>query len=220
MSSEALLILSARPYPIAPSDGHRRPALSKSLSERSRVSAGDLPAALVPGGRRREQPLLRWPTAWLARSACAGTEALGARAALLIGAALLASLSPRAVWAQDAGAQPAAEQSTAPAEAAPEAGRPRTIGGTPTQGPCVIVDIAGHRAGHLDCATQRLEEAARIAQEQARAGIDAPVPRAGSPDVQLGVANQTATRLRMGNALGRSVHPERPASRPPRGPRP
>lgn len=219
MSSEALLILSARPYPIARSDGHRRPAPSKSLSERSRVSAGDLPAALVPGGRRREQPLPRRGAAWFARSACAGTGALGARAALLVGAALLASVSPRAVWAQDAGAQPAAEQSTAPAEAA-DAGQPRTIGGTPTQGPCVIVDIAGHRAGHLDCATQRLEEAARIAQEQARAGIDAPVPRAGSPDVQLGVANQTATRLRMGNALGRSVHPERPASRPPRGPRP
>ncbi|WP_191225160.1 hypothetical protein [Edaphosphingomonas haloaromaticamans] len=48
--------------------------------------------------------------------------------------------------------------------------------------------------------------------------MDMPVPEAGSPDVQVGVANQTATRLRMGDALGRSVNPERP-NRPPAGPR-
>lgn len=84
--------------------------------------------------------------------------------------------------------------------------------------PCVVVEIAGARAGHLDCATRRLEAAARMAQERARA--DLPVPQAGSPDVQVGGANRTATRLRMGNALGRSVHPERPLSRPPRGVRP
>lgn len=96
----------------------------------------------------------------------------------------------------------------------------RTIGGDAPNGPCVIVDIAGERAGHLDCATQALTEAARIAQSQARAGIDATVPQAGSPDAQLGVANQTATRLRMGSAFGNSVHSERPTSRPPRVPRP
>ncbi|WP_172705063.1 hypothetical protein [Sphingomonas sp. LH128] len=105
-------------------------------------------------------------------------------------------------------------------EAKAEPSTPRTIGGTPPQGPCVIVDIAGDRAGHLDCATQRLTVAARIAQEQTRAGIDAPVPKAGSPDAQLGVANQTATRLRMGSAFGNSVHSERPTTRPPRAPRP
>ena len=98
-----------------------------------------------------------------------------------------------------------------------EAEASRTIGGKPGDGPCVVVDIAGIRAGHLDCATRALQSAADTAQAQARAGIDAPVPQAGSPDVQLGVANQTATRLRMGNALGRSVHPERPATRPPHG---
>ena len=104
------------------------------------------------------------------------------------------------------------------AEAGPDTAR--RIGGTRPATPCVEVDIAGHKAGHLDCATRRLEDAARVAQEQTRAGIDAPVPKAGSPDVQVGVANQTATRLRMGNALGRSVHPERPVTRPPRAPRP
>ncbi|WP_341021107.1 hypothetical protein [Brevundimonas diminuta] len=101
-----------------------------------------------------------------------------------------------------------------------EAEAPRTIGGKAPDGPCVIVDIAGERAGHLDCATRALQDAARTAQSEARAGIDAPLIGAGSPDVQTGVAHEAATRLRMGNALGRSVHPERPASRPPRGPRP
>jgi hypothetical protein len=94
----------------------------------------------------------------------------------------------------------------------------RRIGQRVPSAPCVVVEIAGARAGHLDCATQILEAAARIAQERARA--DLPVPQAGSPDVQVGGANQTAARLRMGNALGRSVHPERPLSRPPRGDRP
>lgn len=134
------------------------------------------------------------------------------RARAVIIASFLALLAPtQSVRAQDTATLP-------PVRVESEA--PRTIGGKPADAPCVIVDIAGHRAGHLDCASQRLQEAANIAQGQARAGIDAPVPKAGSPDVQLGVANQTATRLRMGNALGRSVHPERPASRPPRGGRP
>ncbi|AGH51434.1 hypothetical protein G432_18580 [Sphingomonas sp. MM-1] len=97
---------------------------------------------------------------------------------------------------------------------------PQRISGSGPQ-PCVIVDIAGTRAGHLDCATGRLQEAARAAQAESRAGLEAPTPGAGSPDVQVGVAHQAATRLRMGDALGRSVHPERPNSRPPttRGPR-
>jgi len=105
-------------------------------------------------------------------------------------------------------------------EAKAEPSAPRTIGGSAPNGPCVIVDISGDRAGHLDCATQKLTEAARIAQEQTRAGIDAPVPKAGSPDTQIGVAHQAATRLRMGSGFGNSVHSERPTTRPPRGPRP
>lgn len=118
---------------------------------------------------------------------------------------LAPALPPQLVRAQDAATH-------APARIGEEASR--TIGGKASQVPCVIVEIAGERSGHLDCATRRLQEAARIAQGEARAGIDAPIPQTGSPDVQLGIANQTATRLRMGSALGRSVHPERPASRP------
>ena len=102
---------------------------------------------------------------------------------------------------------------------AQEAAAPRQVGGDAVPAPCVIVDIAGHRAGHLDCASQRLEEAARSAQAQARSAIDTPVLSATSSDVRTGVANQTATRQRMGNTFGSSVHPQRP-NRPPPIPRP
>lgn len=87
------------------------------------------------------------------------------------------------------------------------------IGGKPA--PCVVVDVAGERVGHLDCASQKLEQAARIAQAQTRGAIDTPVPRATSADVVTGVANQAATRQRMGNAFGVSVHPQRPNRVPP-----
>ncbi|WP_333837447.1 hypothetical protein [Novosphingobium sp.] len=98
-----------------------------------------------------------------------------------------------------------------------------TIGGDAPKpladGPCVTVEIGGYRAGHLDCASRRLEEAARAAQAQARAAIDAPVIDATSADVRTGVANQTATRQRMGNTFGTSVYPQRPNTVPP-APRP
>lgn len=103
-------------------------------------------------------------------------------------------------------------------QAEPSAAEPARIGG-PAPGPCVTVDIAGHRAGHLECATDRLQAAADTAQAQTRSAIDTPVIGAGSPDVQTGVANQTATRQRMGNTFGTSVHPQRPNRPilPPRG---
>ncbi|ETI64128.1 hypothetical protein C100_09000 [Sphingobium sp. C100] len=75
------------------------------------------------------------------------------------------------------------------------------------------VDIAGHRAGHLDCATQRLEEAARIARRDADAARDLSVAQAGSPDVQVGVASRAGTRLRLRENFGVSIRP--PAVSPP-----
>ncbi|WP_158299007.1 hypothetical protein [Sphingomonas psychrotolerans] len=50
---------------------------------------------------------------------------------------------------------------------------------------------------------------------------DTAVPAAGSPDVQIGVSSLSGSRLRMGNALGRSVRPDRPVAMPvaPIGPR-
>jgi hypothetical protein len=74
--------------------------------------------------------------------------------------------------------------------------------------------LAGARVGHLDCATQALEAAARAAQERARQAIATPVLDASAPDVRTGVASQSATRQRMGSAFGVSVHPQRPARRP------
>lgn len=112
-----------------------------------------------------------------------------------------------AASAQDARA--ASERIAPPVNA--EAQAP-VVGGAPAGvQPCVEVDIAGHRAGHLDCASQRLEAAARVAQSQARAAIDTPVIGAGSPDIQTGVASQSATRQRLGTNYGVSVRPQRPA---------
>lgn len=113
------------------------------------------------------------------------------------------------------GGEAALAQAKAPAQGPAS---PARIGSS-APGPCVEVEVAGHRAGHLDCATRKLEQAGRKAQEQARAGIDTPVPRAGSADTTVGVASLPGSRLRMGNALGNSVHPQRPA-RPLLPPRP
>lgn len=103
------------------------------------------------------------------------------------------------------------------ADPPPPANPPVRIGGTPPA-PCVQVDIAGYRVGHLDCASQALQAAARVAQAQAGSGFDPPVIEAGSPDVRVGVSSLSGSRLRMGNALGNSVHPQRPsrATSPPR----
>lgn len=82
-------------------------------------------------------------------------------------------------------------------------------------GPCVQVDVGGYRAGHLDCAAQRLQAAVLQSQAQARAGID--VPTAGAPDVHLGVASQSGASLRLGPNLGVSAQawrPDRPTTPP------
>lgn len=101
------------------------------------------------------------------------------------------------------------------------AAEPVRIGGR-EPGPCVVVDIAGHRAGHLDCATQVLEEAARIARRDAEAARDISVAQAGSPDVQVGVASRSATRLRLRENFGVSVRPpaHTPVTTNPMGRRP
>lgn len=114
-------------------------------------------------------------------------------------------------------AQTNAPEAAPPASTSvPASGR---IGGETPSSLCVVVDIAGHKVGHLDCASQKLEAAARTAQAQARAPIDTPVIDATSPDVRTGVANQTATRQRMGSSFGTSVQPQRP-NRAPSVPRP
>ncbi|MDQ8757556.1 hypothetical protein RCO27_15105 [Sphingosinicella sp. LHD-64] len=95
--------------------------------------------------------------------------------------------------------------------AEPDPAHDGMIGGNDPPGPCVMVDIAGYRAGHLECASRSLEYAARVAQSQARAAIETPVIGAGSPDIRTGVASQAATRQRLGTNYGVAVRPQRPA---------
>ncbi|MNS90396.1 hypothetical protein D3C72_1244460 [compost metagenome] len=90
---------------------------------------------------------------------------------------------------------------------------------SPSASLCVQVDVGGDRAGHLDCAAEALQRAARIAQSQARAAFEAPTPDARSSDLTVGVVSQTAVRQRLGSNFGQSVHPQRPV-RPAPTPRP
>ena len=176
-------------------------------------------------GCRPGEVLARWASIFLNRDGmvqCGGRSALFPHAASvgLLGAAILLLADGSAAAQSSSGEQQPGQNPTVSSSEADGSAR---IGGKPTDAPCVAVDIAGHRVGHLDCASQRLEAAARTAQAQTRSAIDAPVVSATSPDVQTGVANQTATRQRMGNTFGTSVHPQRPnrVFAPPRGgPRP
>lgn len=124
---------------------------------------------------------------------------------------------------------PQARAQAAPEPATPDIDVPKRqetepsvrIGGSPPA-PCVEVDIAGHRAGYLDCATRALTEAAQDARRQAETAHDVSVARAGSPDVQVGVASRAGTRLRLRENFGVSVRPPAipvPVSIPPTGPR-
>ncbi|QYC10699.1 hypothetical protein [Brevundimonas nasdae] len=127
---------------------------------------------------------------------CAGRELIRV---VLIGVALSAPV----------GASAQSPRSSAPTQMSPVVVPPST------EGPCVQVDVGGYRAGHLDCAVQRLQAAARQSQAQARTGID--VPTAGAPDVQVGVASQSGVSLRLGPNLGVSAQawrPDRPAAPP------
>src|SRR5262249_19507383 len=86
---------------------------------------------------------------------------------------------------------------------------PAKIGGKPSD-PCVSVDIAGRRAGAADCAARKLQDAAKAAQEKAQGQKTPDIPTATSPDTKIGVANDAATRQRLGDSFGKSVVPQRP----------
>jgi hypothetical protein len=169
--------------------------------------SGPLPAGRVRHHRRRSSALRATarkgpPIATPYGRTLFFTLAKAVTAIAVVGLAPAGSTAARAQDAPAArGREPAASDRTIGAAAPP---------------PCVVVDIAGHRAGHLDCATQRLTEAAREAQRQAGAARDVQVSGAGSPDVQVGVASQSGTRLRLGPAFGSSVR--RPAAPPPVNP--
>ena len=79
---------------------------------------------------------------------------------------------------------------------------------------CVVVEVGGTRSGDLECAAQRVAQAARIARAQADAIRNLSAVRAGSPDVRVGVSSLSGSRLRMGGNLGVSIRPARPVAVP------
>lgn len=72
---------------------------------------------------------------------------------------------------------------------------------------CVVVDVAGERAGVLDCTNRDLDAAARLGR--AKAAIVAPrLPHdVRSNPHALGLANTAATRNRLGNQWGKGTRP-------------
>lgn len=92
----------------------------------------------------------------------------------------------------------------------------RPLIGVKPADPCVAVDAAARRAGDAGCAAQKLQDAATAAQDHAGQGRDtADIPGATSRDTRIGVANQAATKQRLGNNFGKSVLPQRSTIAPP-----
>jgi hypothetical protein len=226
MSTATLLILSARLRGFARADRSLDPAPSVPSFGRGRVTRGAAPSSILfrripfrqgPAGNmppRATLPVRRL----ISPLACAGARSVSfPRARVLVSAGLLsiAALGMSGAGARAQQAEPNTPQLPAmtlppvrvEAKAEPD-GTATRIGGKPAHNaPCVQVDIAGYRAGHLDCATQRLEEAARIARRDADAARDVSVAQAGSPDVQVGVASRAGTRLRLRENFGVSIRP-------------
>ncbi|SNT29587.1 hypothetical protein [Sphingopyxis indica] len=238
MSTATLLILSARLRSLSEAGRHEHPAPPVVHAGRSRVTrrvAQPLRFQQAGAGTDRSRSPLSGrsdhaPAGRERPAVVAGARELPSRVRDGLFAAIAAGLAAALLLVgAPARSQVAGETSDArepdivlppvTVEAGPVTSAPATRIGGPPPGPCVTVDIAGHRAGHLECATDRLQAAAETAQAQTRSAIETPVIGAGSPDIQTGVANQTATRLRMGNTLGHSVHPQRPNRPvpPPRG---
>lgn len=172
-----------------------------------------------PIRRRRPRPAGAGPSARSGKRAPRGAVRCVARAALA-GALLTALpgfLAPVALAQEPARPVLALPPAVVRAEPEPASPAPRTIGGTQAA-PCVQVDVAGNRAGHLECASRVLEDAARVARREAEAARNVTVPQAGSPDVQVGVASRAGTRLRLRENFGVSIRP--PAVAPPAYPTP
>lgn len=188
MSTAPLLICSAwlRNVDVRPAALRRR-SPGRPWAGRSLLTR----RMLVPGaGRKRLKPAV-----WFLAAGLCLTGSIRGRAQEVASDVL--DLPPAVVTA------PASGPPTSPS---------RTIAGSGPS-PCVRVDIAGHRAGHLECASRELEAAARVARRDSDAARNIPLPEAGSPDVQLGIASRAGTRLRLRGNFGKSVRP--PAAPPP-----
>ncbi|WP_317200970.1 hypothetical protein [Janthinobacterium sp.] len=80
----------------------------------------------------------------------------------------------------------------------------------PAEAACVEVEVNGERgAPSFACLTEKLQPAA--ARKDGRAAPEAAAEAlAKRPPNQLGLYNRAATSVRMGNAFGNSVYPQRP----------
>lgn len=144
-----------------------------------------------PGSRR-----------FLDRAAAAGPSVLSPA-----GRALLLALAATSLLAIG----PAAAQSSNPVNIPADGVDPAQ---TPVVLPPVEVTGPGAPARDVDSANRALQAAARQAQNRARAIPEASMPGVDSPGPAVGVSGQAGASLRLGPALGTSVH--RPA--PPRAP--
>lgn len=199
MSTATLLILSARlrsfghaerpldPAPSAPSFGRGRVTWSAAFKiwmiAFQRGSAGDRSPQL-PRAWRPANPLACADAAW----------ALPRRVRDLVLAGLGFLIGSIPALAAEPVQAPLADQTDRPQA-------PASTGETP----CVMVDIAGERAGELECANGELTDTsarAKAASEQARARVAEALKRS---DVARGVANTAATRLRTESHAGRGV---------------
>ena len=122
-----------------------------------------------------------------------GRSPVGGVIASLLSFVVLAALPVSPVLARQAALAPT--QTSAP-----------TIGERPPQNLCIQVEVGGERVGHLECASEALQAAARVARDQARAPLKTPTPGVGSPDAMVGVSTVSGARLRLGPALGTSGH--------------
>jgi hypothetical protein len=77
----------------------------------------------------------------------------------------------------------------------------------PPTSPCVDVQIGHDRTAALNCLNQSFQR--DVAREHSVPQPEAPVD-VHSSSTQLGTANETAARQRMGNTFGVSASPQRP----------
>lgn len=148
-----------------------------------------------PGSRR-----------FLDRAAAAGPSVLSpaGRALLLaLAATPLLAVGPAAAQSNNSASNPV----SIPADGVDPAQTPVVL-------PPVEVTGPGAPARDVDSANRALQAAARQAQNRARAIPEASMPGVDSPGPAVGVSGQAGASLRLGPALGTSVH--RPA--PPRAP--
>jgi hypothetical protein len=73
---------------------------------------------------------------------------------------------------------------------------------------CVDVQIGQDRTAYLNCLNEAFQR--DVAREHASPKPEVPIDAQSSP-TQVGTANETAARQRMGNAFGVSSMPQRPS---------